>query len=219
MKSGWIMGSVMGSALVLGIGLVSAGAGQEHGTPQHGEKEAEETEPICPVTGEPANLAVSVATDEGPVFFCGEDCVAKYQADPGKYSAKVAAQGKALAGRAKVQVTCPVTGKPVDKKVHVEHEGKKVYFCCGECVGKFQESPKKYMAALLNSHTCQTKCPVMGGEIDPAVSTTLASGLKVYFCCKGCDKKFHDHPGKYLANLASQGFRVQPAQVKRSGDD
>jgi Cu(I)/Ag(I) efflux system membrane fusion protein len=46
----------------------------------------------------------------------------------------------------------------------------------------------------------QTTCPVMGGPIDPNVYTEY-KGKRVYFCCKGCDKKFMENPEKYLDKL------------------
>jgi YHS domain-containing protein len=52
---------------------------------------------------------------------------------------------KAVAGE---QTTCPVMGGPIDKNVFVEHQGKKVYFCCPACVEKFQADPEKYLAKL-----------------------------------------------------------------------
>jgi YHS domain-containing protein len=48
--------------------------------------------------------------------------------------------------------------------------------------------------------TQQTTCPVMGNPIDPAVFVEY-KGKKVYFCCRGCDKKFQEDPEKYLAQL------------------
>jgi YHS domain-containing protein len=165
--------------------------------------------PKCPVMGEPINFAVSVATDDGPVFFCCKDCIPKYEADPAKYAEKVAAQRKALADRPKVQVLCPVSGEPVDPKVFVEHDGAKVYFCCKGCIGKFQKDPEKYKAALANSYTYQTKCPVSGNAIDPEAHVG-----KIYFCCKGCPKKFFADPAKYAPNLEAQGFKFAAADMK-----
>jgi len=51
-----------------------------------------------------------------------------------------------------------------------------------------------------DSITRQTTCPVMGNPIDPAVFVEY-KGKKVYFCCRGCDKKFQENPEKYLAKL------------------
>lgn len=46
------------------------------------------------------------------------------------------------------QTRCPVSNGPIDKDVFVEHEGKKVYFCCEGCIEPFKEDPAKYMAQL-----------------------------------------------------------------------
>ncbi len=46
----------------------------------------------------------------------------------------------------------------------------------------------------------QTICPVMGNPIDPTIFVEY-KGKKVYFCCRGCDKKFMENPEQYLAKL------------------
>lgn len=44
------------------------------------------------------------------------------------------------------------------------------------------------------------KCPVMGGKVDPKLSTEY-QGKKVYFCCAGCPSKFKKNPEKYVGKL------------------
>jgi YHS domain-containing protein len=39
-------------------------------------------------------------------------------------------------------------GGPIDPNVFVTHEGKKVYFCCKDCIPKFEKEPAKYMTKL-----------------------------------------------------------------------
>ena len=46
------------------------------------------------------------------------------------------------------QTMCPITGDKIDKNVFVEYKGKKVYFCCADCKGKFLADPEKYVAKL-----------------------------------------------------------------------
>lgn len=174
--------------------------------------------PDCPVMGEPINLAVSTATEDGPVYFCCGGCIKRYNADPQKYAQKVAKQRTILAKRDKVQVTCPVTKKVVDPKVSIEHNGEKVYFCCNGCVGKFKSDPSKYASALANSYTLQTNCPVMDEPIKPNVFTTLASGSKVYYCCKGCEKKLLGDPEKYAPKLAAQGYDIEAKKLRITED-
>lgn len=182
-------------------GLATADEGHDHG--KHSAL------PACPVMGDdPIDLSISVATSDGPVFFCCADCIDTYKADPAKYAAKVTDQRRQLASLPKVQTVCPVRGKPVDKKVSIGQGANKVGFCCKGCVAKFQSNPAKYQAALANGYTYQTKCPVMGGPIDPKASMELADGRKVYFCCKGCDKKLAGDPAKYLPKLEAQGIHL-----------
>lgn len=171
--------------------------------------------------GEAVNLSVSTATDDGPVFFCCKGCIRKYKAEPAKYAAKVAAQRKALADRPRVQVTCPVSKEPVNQKVFIEQEGRKVYFCCEDCVKEYKADPGKHKVALANSYSYQTKCPVMGEPINPKASTTLSTGETIYYCCKRCDKKLLADPAKYDKNLLAQGIHIdwEKAKATHGGHD
>lgn len=44
------------------------------------------------------------------------------------------------------------------------------------------------------------KCPVMGGSAEKDVYLDY-EGVRVHFCCKGCDRKFLEDPAKYLKVL------------------
>jgi len=46
------------------------------------------------------------------------------------------------------QMTCPVMGGLINKDIYTEYDGKKVYFCCPGCEGKFEANPKKYLDKL-----------------------------------------------------------------------
>lgn len=44
-----------------------------------------------------------------------------------------------------------------------------------------------------------TKCPVMGEQVNPAKSPkVVVRGQEYFLCCKGCDKKLQSDPDKYL---------------------
>lgn len=204
---------VLGSVLAVGIVIAPAMAQHGHGDYKHGAHGDEKAAAKCPITDEAVNLAISVTTDEGPVFVCCGHCVGKYKATPGRYAAKVVTQRKALAHRPKVQVTCPVTGEPVDGKSFAMHDGNKVSLCCMGCASKYEANPAKYAAALANSYTYQTKCPVMGEGINPKSFTTLAGNKKIFYCCNGCDKKLRGSPAKYLPELASQGYTFKADEL------
>ena len=160
----------------------------------------------CPVTGGPANLAISAPTKEGPVFFCTADCITRYRAEPDKFSEALARQRKALAQRPRVQVKCPVSGDPPDLKIFLEKDGQKIAFCSEECRKKYAADSARYASALANSFTHQTTCPVMGHAINPAAFVKLPGGGIVYFCCKGCDEKLLADPAKYAPALIHQGY-------------
>jgi len=210
--------TALGAALFVGLTTRPAQAQHHHGDDDHDAGAAAAGLPNCPIMDEPVNLAISVATKTGPVYFCCDGCIPKYERNPDKYGAKVAAQRVALANRPKTQVTCPVTGEPVDPDLFVEHNGQKVYVCCKGCIGKYQRDPGKYASALANSYTFQTKCPVMGGDIDPGSFTKLSTGETIYYCCPGCDKKLRTNPSQYNDNLLSQGIVVDWDEVKKADD-
>ncbi len=55
--------------------------------------------------------------------------------------------GAALA-LAAAQTTCPVMGGPVNKAIHADYKGERVYFCCNACPPQFRENPEKYLQKL-----------------------------------------------------------------------
>jgi YHS domain-containing protein len=44
--------------------------------------------------------------------------------------------------------TCPVSGDEVDPAVSTTYKGKKVYFCCKDCIDDFLKEPEKYRHKL-----------------------------------------------------------------------
>jgi YHS domain-containing protein len=209
----WILASVVVFAVCV---AASTAHGQcRCGGPAKAKKEKKPTEPRCPVTGSPVDFSVKVAAEDGPVYFCSEGCIKKYQVKPKRFARRVAAQREATALLPKVQVTCPVTGKPVDQEISTERGDLEVYFCCESCIAKYEEKPAKYDARLANGYTYQTKCPIRGGDIDPAVFVVGQSdGSRVFFCCAGCDKRFLKDPAKYAPKLEAQGIKSDLGQIK-----
>jgi YHS domain-containing protein len=54
----------------------------------------------------------------------------------------------------------------------------------------------------------QTKCPVLGGNIDKQVFADY-QGQRIYFCCRGCDAQFKKNPEKYLQKLKEEGVTLE----------
>jgi YHS domain-containing protein len=182
---------------------------------QKAEKVEASKLPACPVGCRGSvDFSHKATTDEGPVYVCGPGCLKKFQADPGKYAEPAAAQRKALAKRPRIQVTCPLSGQPINKRVFTKHDGRTVHFCCNGCKTQFEQDPDKYRGKLAGSYTYQTRCPVMDDEIDPSIHTDLPTGQRIYFCCKGCIKTFHKDLAKYAPNLAKQGIKLDLDEIK-----
>lgn len=56
----------------------------------------------------------------------------------------------------------------------------------------------------------QTHCPVMGGEINKEHFVDY-KGMRIYFCCPGCEGSFLKEPEKYLEKMRSEGVRPETA--------
>ncbi|MHC4599364.1 MAG: YHS domain-containing protein [Planctomycetota bacterium] len=48
----------------------------------------------------------------------------------------------------KAQVSCPVMGGEINRDFYADHNGKRVYFCCGGCDKEFAKNPEKYLRVL-----------------------------------------------------------------------
>jgi YHS domain-containing protein len=128
---------------------------------------------------------------------CGEK--AKKDAAPaGKTGTPAAAQDL------KPQTLCPVMGNPIDRKIYVDFQGQRVYFCDNGCAAAFSKDPEKYMKKIAEDkvllESVQTSCPVMGGAINKKYFRDY-KGRRVYFCCPGCLPEFDKDPEKYLKKL------------------
>ena len=81
------------------------------------------------------------------VSLCLTGCKEEPEAAPAE-TAQAEVQEPAAAVAAVEQTTCPVMGGAVNKAIFIEHQGKKVYFCCDPCKDKFKEAPEQYIAKL-----------------------------------------------------------------------
>jgi YHS domain-containing protein len=90
-------------------------------------------------------------------------------------------------------VKCVVAPKDAQASKSADYKEGKVYFCCGNCAGKFAAEPTKF-AEKANAQLVATKqyeqkaCPLTGGELNPETAVTVA-GQKVSFCCNKCKGK------------------------------
>ena len=96
-------------------------------------------------------------------------------------------------------VTCPVSGKEIDKEVKVDYKDGQVFFCCPGCPGPFKRDTAKF-AAFANAQLVATgqyqakACPITGKKINPETAVVVA-GVKVAFCCNDCKGKVEKAEG------------------------
>jgi len=64
----------------------------------------------------------------------------------------------------------------------------------------------------------QTHCPVEGGKIDRADFIDY-QGMRIYFCCPGCDEDFSKDPEKYLAEMRAKGIEPERIDGEEGGHE
>jgi YHS domain-containing protein len=64
----------------------------------------------------------------------------------------------------KSQTLCPIMRGAINKNVHADYEGKRVYFCCSGCIATFKKDPAKYVAKLEKDGITLDKTPAAAGK-------------------------------------------------------
>jgi len=99
------------------------------------------TNKMCPVMNSPVSEKYRTEYNGQYVYFCCQGCVTMFEKEPAKYIAELSKEDLAAIQPNEI---CPITNeKNPNKSLWVEHEGRKVYFCCEGCVNMY----KKKMAA------------------------------------------------------------------------
>lgn len=115
------------------------------------EKKAEEKTEIpegfiaqttCPVMGGKITSTSFLDYEGQRIYFCCDGCESSLLKDPDKFFEQ-AAKDKIMFEN--VQTTCPVTGNPIDKKFFTYYKGRGIYFCCADCIEKFNADPGMYL--------------------------------------------------------------------------
>lgn len=101
------------------------------------DKEAKAvTNKKCPVSDTDVSESIRVEYKGQYVYMCCDGCKAEFNKDPEKYVAKLSKEDQEAI---KPNTECPVSHEPVNKALFVEYRGRKVYFCCENCVEKFKK--------------------------------------------------------------------------------
>jgi len=103
--------------------------------------------------------------------------------------------------------SCPVMGEPVNLYVRAETKDGPVYFCCAECIERFEEKPDKYSKAVSEQRKAlaalpkvQVACPISGKAVNPKLSVE-AGGQRVFVCCEMCVEPLRKDFDKYKTKL------------------
>jgi len=103
------------------------------------------------------------------------------------------------------QTLCPITNEKIDLKVYADHGGKRIYFCCKNCIDKFKQDPAGIIRGMESKgiilDASQVNCPVGGEKLVDRSTYVDYGGRRIYFCCKPCVDKFNQDPQKYVKKM------------------
>ncbi len=132
-------------AVILGLAVAANAGYTEKAKPADAPKEFH-NQTNCPVMGGKIDSTYYTDIQGQRVYHCCPMCSAKLKADPDKYFQKAAEEGVLFEN---IQTNCPVSGEKLeDKTVFTDYQGRRVYFCCKQCRGKFAADPDTYLKKL-----------------------------------------------------------------------
>ena len=99
----------------------------------------------CPVMGGPIDSSVYTDIQGQRVYHCCPMCSDNLKANPDKYFSEAAGRGILFEN---IQTTCPVSGELIDTTVYADYKGRRVYFCCENCMPEFAKKPRFYLDKL-----------------------------------------------------------------------
>jgi len=136
----------------------------------------------------------------------------------------------AVAGTGKKQTKCPICKMDVNKDLHVDYKGKRVYFGCSGCPAEFKKNPDKYIAEMEARGIELEKAPVEKTERESTTHVQQAcacgsdhlnfslfedvSGKRVYFCGEKCKDHFMQAPEKNVKMMEKKGIKLEKAPKK-----
>ena len=186
----------------------------------------------CVVNGEKqATADAAFEYQDGKVYFCCQNCLAKFKEDMKKDAPGYATKANhqlVLTGQY-VQKGCPMSGDAIDEELMLEVGGAKVGFCCKACHDKvdaaeglaakaelvFASAPFAKAFHHAPAYSLEgVKCMMMPEEDVSDEFCADYEGHKVFFCCKKCLGKFSKDPATYAAKANQQLVATgQVAQV------
>ena len=84
---------------------------------------------------------------DAKVYFCCNECLKAFQADPAKYSTQ--ANQQLISTKQYTQTACPLTDGDIDSSKTVSVGGQDVAFCCGGCLQKVESAAEQERVAMI----------------------------------------------------------------------
>lgn len=177
-------------------------------------------DPICKMRVAPETAAASFEQNGETVYFCSKNCLEKYKKQietaPTETVSTVQISRRkpsdeelnALGKRTEIDPICGMSVDPETAPAKLEHDGKMIYFCCPNCLKRFQEEigvlpPANFTQIGKNKSETETKefiDPVCGMSVAPKTSAGKCEfkNETYYFCSTGCLNKFKQNPQNFL---------------------
>jgi len=110
----------------------------------------------CPIMGGSINKEQYVDHEGKRIYVCCPPCKQTVKADPEAALKKLAASGEGPS-----QATCPIMkGVPITAKSrYVDHEGQRIYVCCGGCARRVQADPEAALETLEKQGVVPARVP------------------------------------------------------------
>ena len=169
--------------------------------------------------------------DGQAIALCCGNCLAKFEAEPEKYLARVEGfvpGGDSGAGETSepaptpeseeepaelvpVNTTCPLSGQPIDDSKVAVVDGQAIALCCGNCLAKFEAEPEKYLANVEGFVPGGDSGDGETPEPAPTPEPEAAAGAVNEECPFGCD--FIDPDVRTAVDGQWVGFCTQTCRV------
>jgi hypothetical protein len=138
---------LLGSSLMVLVGLMWSGVFLPEASATDSETDQTEItlkfQETCPIMGLAIDRKLYVDHRDKRIYVCCKGCLSQVTANP-----EAAINKLADLGQAPGQALCPFMNKPFDPKRYVDHNGERVYVCCGSCLRRARSNPEAAVKML-----------------------------------------------------------------------
>ena len=165
-------------------------------------------DPICKMKVAPETAAGSLEHNSETVYFCSKSCLEKYKKQiempqQAISMTQISRQKpsdeklKELGKRTAIDQICGMSVDPANAPAKFEHNGEMSYFCCPNCLKRFQEKvgveTQTNFTQIGRKKVKEYVDPICGMTVTPenaAAKYEAENGETVYFCAVGCKEKY-----------------------------